>query len=199
MGEPNVNIAALIGSRICHDLISPIGAINNGLELLEMSGAREGPEMALISESCADATARIRFFRVAFGAAPEGRDIGSGELRDIIAPLVRPGRHRIDWRPEEPLSRAEAQIGFLALLCAESALPRGGEIVIDRVADRWVVRASGDDISTECRGWLAMEHPGMAADLPPARVQFLLLPQVAAALGRQVEVRRDDTWLELKI
>lgn len=63
MGQSNINLAALIGSRICHDLISPIGAINNGLELLGMSDTPEGPELELISESVGNASARIRFFR----------------------------------------------------------------------------------------------------------------------------------------
>ncbi len=54
------DLAALIGSRICHDLISPIGAIGNGLELLSMAGAG-GPEVALISDSVSNANARIRF------------------------------------------------------------------------------------------------------------------------------------------
>ena len=65
MGTSNVNLAALIGSRICHDLISPIGAINNGLELLGMTGSSEGPELQLITDSVGSATARIRFFRIA--------------------------------------------------------------------------------------------------------------------------------------
>ena len=71
MGQNKLNIAALIGSRICHDLISPIGAINNGLELLEMTGTSSGPEMELISESVGNASARIRFFRIAYGAASD--------------------------------------------------------------------------------------------------------------------------------
>ena len=69
MSQTNVNLSALIGSRICHDLISPIGAINNGLELLGMSGNTPGPEMELIHDSVGNASARIRYFRVAFGAA----------------------------------------------------------------------------------------------------------------------------------
>ena len=55
MGASDVNLAELIGSRICHDLISPIGAITNGLELLEMVGAVQGPEMELISGSVGSA------------------------------------------------------------------------------------------------------------------------------------------------
>ena len=63
------DLAALLGSRICHDLISPIGAIGNGVELMLMDGAGRAPEVALISESVDAANARIRFFRVAYGVS----------------------------------------------------------------------------------------------------------------------------------
>lgn len=64
MVQINLDLPALIGSRICHDLISPIGAINNGLELLNMAGtgAAPGPELELIGQSVESASARIRFF-----------------------------------------------------------------------------------------------------------------------------------------
>ena len=64
MPHDPTELAALIGSRICHDLVSPIGAIGNGVELLAMAGAA-GPEVRLIAESVAAANARIRFFRIA--------------------------------------------------------------------------------------------------------------------------------------
>jgi len=57
MSHDNTSIAVLIGSRICHDLISPIGAITNGLELLNMAGEANGPEMSLIGESVGNASA----------------------------------------------------------------------------------------------------------------------------------------------
>ena len=69
MADSENDLAALIGSRICHDLISPIGAINNGLELVAMSGDVMSQEMELIAQSVENASARIRFFRVAFGSA----------------------------------------------------------------------------------------------------------------------------------
>ena len=67
MTQDAIELNDLIGSRICHDLISPLGAIGNGVELLTMSGMTEVPEMTLISESVENANARIRFFRIAFG------------------------------------------------------------------------------------------------------------------------------------
>ena len=87
MGQSNINLSALIGSRICHDLISPIGAINNGLELLDMSGRTSGPELDLIQESVGNASARIRFFRIAFGAAGD-QMMGRAEVVSILKDLM---------------------------------------------------------------------------------------------------------------
>ena len=71
-------IAALIASRICHDLISPIGAIGNGMELMALSSGQEqsSPELDLISQSVENANARIRFFRIAYGSASSTHLVG---------------------------------------------------------------------------------------------------------------------------
>ena len=67
-----LDLGALLCSRICHDIISPVGAINNGLELLEEGGADEDA-MALIKSSARNASARLQFARIAFGAAGSAR------------------------------------------------------------------------------------------------------------------------------
>lgn len=104
------DLAALIGSRICHDLISPIGAIGNGVELLMMDGAAQTPELALIAESVASADARIRFFRVAYGAASGNQRIARGEVAGIIADMTRGGRLQVEWISSMELSRREVKL-----------------------------------------------------------------------------------------
>ena len=117
------DLTALIGSRICHDLISPIGAIGNGVELLMMDGATKGPEIALIAESVANANARIRYFRVAFGSAGRDQRIGRGEVASIIEDTTRGGRMLIDWQSPQDLARREVKLAFLAIQCCETAMP----------------------------------------------------------------------------
>ena len=90
------DLISLLGSRICHDLISPIGAISNGLELLVMDGAQGGPEMVLISESVANANARIRFFRIAYGIAQDEQRIGRAEVMSVLSDVTSGGRIKID-------------------------------------------------------------------------------------------------------
>ena len=122
MDSSHVNLSALIGSRICHDLISPIGAINNGLELLGMSGDQSGPEMDLIQESVGNASARIRYFRVAFGAAGE-QTMGRSEITSILGDVVSGARLDVAWGPMDAQPRSEVRLAFLALLCVETACP----------------------------------------------------------------------------
>ncbi len=119
------DLAALIGSRICHDLISPIGAIGNGVELLMMDGAAKTPELALIAESVANANARIRFFRVAFGAAGGDQRIAKGEVAGIIADMTR---RTVAGRVGEPCrsvaARGEAGLPALSMPGNRNALRR---------------------------------------------------------------------------
>ncbi len=193
MGEATVKrreaeLAALIGSRICHDLISPIGAISNGLELLELSGAAQGPEMGLIADSVAHAGARIRFFRLAYGAAGDQR-VGRDEVVSVLEAVHAGGRLRVDWAVSGHQPRVLVRLALLALQCCETAMPMGGEVRIAETGGRWTVTARSERMSFDEALWAALG--GDAVDeITPARVQFLLLPTTAAEAGRVVEVSR---------
>ncbi len=96
MSQGNLDLAALVSSRMCYDLIAPIGAINNGLELLSISGqALDGPEMSLIGESINNASARIRFFLIAYGATSE-HEIGRAEMVAVLKDLIDSGRLSVE-------------------------------------------------------------------------------------------------------
>ena len=82
--EQEGRLAAMLASRMCHDLVSPLGAIGNGLELLEMAGGGGGPEFALMADSVAAARARLRLFQLAFGRAGDDQRLPVAELRDVL-------------------------------------------------------------------------------------------------------------------
>ena len=88
------DLAGLIASRICHDLISPVGALGNGLELLSLSVDPKGEEMALIRDCAAAAAAGLSFMRIAFGAAADGgvslREVSATATRYLRARKVEP-------------------------------------------------------------------------------------------------------------
>ncbi|MCE8546327.1 histidine phosphotransferase [Ruegeria pomeroyi] len=197
MAQSGVNLASLIGSRICHDLISPIGAISNGLELLDMSGAVEGPEMELIADSVGNAGARIRFFRIAYGASSD-QMLGRAELVGLLDDLNRSARAKANWAPTEPVARAEVRMAFLALQCCETALPFGGSVRMDRQGDRWIVTAEAEKLSVDPALWEGLSNPAALKQVTPAQVQFALLPAVAEDAGRRVTVETSDRQLVIR-
>ncbi len=181
-------LASLIGSRICHDLVSPVGAISNGVELIGMGGcAPDGPEMQLVADSVAHASARLRFFRIAFGAAGEGQMLGRSETELVLRDVYAGTRLAVTWGVTEDRRRAEAKVAFLLLQCIESALPRGGEIHISE-AGRWMVEARAERVTALPELWSLMDGRALPATLRPAEVQFALAPRAAARIGRSITV-----------
>lgn len=191
------DLAALVGSRICHDLISPLGAIGNGLELLDLGGARGAgsAEMDLIRDSVAGAGALVRFFRVAFGLAGEGQRVARGEAAAILADLWRGGRLRVDWRVHDDPPRAEVKLAFLVLLCCEHALPRGGDVAVTRAGEGWQVRAESARLRVVADLWALLAASDDGARIAPGEVQFALAAATAADLGRTLAVATAETEL----
>ncbi|MGB3148225.1 MAG: histidine phosphotransferase family protein [Paracoccaceae bacterium] len=193
------NLTALLGSRICHDLISPLGAIANGVELLGLSGAHSGPELALIAESVTAANARIRFFRVAFGMAPAEQKIGRAEILSILDDMTRGARTRIDWRgPDEANRKAVKQL-FLALLCLETALPWGGQITVNQQEDGWQVSATSDRTKIDPRLWATLTDEEADGNHAPSEVHFALLREEARLLGRPLSCQTAEGRISISL
>lgn len=180
-----LDLPSLIGSRLCHDLISPLGAIGNGIELLSLSDAGGEAEIALISDSVEHANARLRFFRVAFGIASAEQRLGSPETRSILAGITRTGRLSVDWLPNVDLPRNEVKLAFLGLMCIESALPQGGLVTIQHDEDGWKLVGQARRLRAEPALWEPLAAGRAPAELAPAQVQFALLPHTLAAVSRR--------------
>jgi histidine phosphotransferase ChpT len=193
----SANLAALVGSRLCHDLISPIGAIQNGLELIALSGQENSsPEMDLINDSCESATARIRFFRVAFGTAGASQKMGRREIISTLTALGKGGKLKVDWLPQEDLPRSEVQLAFLTYLCCESALPHGGQLRVDRDSAGWTISAQGPRLAIDQRLWDHLNGSVPLDDPAADRVHFALLPLLAEEQGHKLlSTLRDETLL----
>lgn len=180
------DLTALVGSRICHDLVSPLGAIGNGVELLGLSGLGESPEMALIAESVENANARLRFFRIAYGAASPDQRIGRAEITSTLSAAARGGRLSYFWAAEGDQRRDEVRVVFLLLQCMESALPHGGDIHVAREGEAWTVTGESPRLRIDADLWDSLLNPRLRIDVTPAQVQFALLPEVMALLGRKL-------------
>lgn len=190
MAPSHLDLAALVSSRICHDLISPIGAINNGLELLGMSGMiNDGPEMALINESVMNASARIRFFRIAYGSASD-QEIGRSEVVSVLNDMMANGRLNVEWGPLEGQPRNVVRLALLAIQCLETAMPYGGRIEVSSSRKQWKVHGKAEKFNDIVDLWSVIHAPHHAEGIASAHVQFALLPTAAAKLNRDIRLER---------
>jgi histidine phosphotransferase ChpT len=185
------DLTALVGSRICHDLISPLGAIGNGVELLELSGIPHTPEMALISESVETANAKIRFFRIAYGMAQPDQRIARSEVTATLTAAARSGRISYFWSPDGDQNRAEVRAVFLLLQCFESAMPHGGDIRVERDGPHWELTCEGDHLKVDEVLWGTMMSARNRPAVTASQVQFLLLPEVLNDLNRALALKID--------
>lgn len=200
MPQLSETLATLVGSRMCHDLISPIGAIQNGLELMEMAGTADtSAEMELIKDSCASAAARIRFFRVAFGQAGDSQNMSARECSSTLDGLCKGTRLATNWLPVGDMRRTEVQLAFLAHLCCESAMPTGGEVVFDHGPSGWSVSATGPRLTTITNQWDHLNGTSELAELTANRVHFALLPVLADTRGHKLLATTSETKLSISI
>lgn len=192
-----VDLSDLLGSRICHDLISPLGAIANGIELLTLSGQADSPEVGLIAESVEAANAKIRFFRIAFGHADRHATLGGGEIREILAALARSGRNRYTWIPDGPIPRPEVKLAFLLVLCAETALTRGGTVSVDKTEGTWRIDVQTPAPRFSPNLWSILAGQDSPRETTPGEAHFPLAARWAIALGRTISVRPKDDGLTI--
>lgn len=183
------DLAQLVAARICHDLLSPLGAIANGVELIGLTGAPPSPELDLISESVDAATARTRFFRLAYGTAAPGSLVARAEVTSTLAAVARGGRLSFDWEAEGEQPRDEVRAAFLLLQCVESALPLGGHVVVSREGEAWHLVAEGPRLRIEEAAWAALQSSRARAPAQASLVQFALLPEALAELGRTLALK----------
>lgn len=189
-----IDLAALLGSRICHDLISPIGAISNGMELLGMSLGESSEEMALVNESVANANTRIRFFRIAYGAAGEAQTVSARDIRNIMDGLSEIGRIRYQWNHEGDLSRPMVKLAFLLVQCLENALPFGGAISVWFDAQGLKLTAVGQNVRYSVDLWDTAKGT-RKADPDPATVQFPLAQIEIERLSRNLRLTFNEDQL----
>lgn len=190
------DLCALMGSRLCHDLISPLGAIANGMELLEMTFETPTPEMELIKQSVDNVNARIKLFRIAFGQAGSEQQIGRAEVAGILAGFFAPTRVEVAWHPTEDVPRTQAKAALLAVLSAENALPLGGTIDVSRQDGIWTVTGSGTRLKIEGDGWAHLSGTGPAPG-DARSVHFALLRQWGDGAGRPISVAVGDTEVSI--
>jgi histidine phosphotransferase ChpT len=134
-----LDLAALLCSRVCHDLISPVGAIVNGLEVLAEEKDEETKTFALdlIKKSAGTASAKLQFCRIAFGAAGSaGAQIDLGDAETITRGFFEDDKTKLAWNmPRALLPKNRVKLLLNLLLIAGQTIPRGGRLTVDPIGE----------------------------------------------------------------
>ncbi len=194
----DLELAALISSKICHDVIGPVGAIYNGLEILDEDDDEEAKNYALdvIRNVTEQASARLQFARFAFGAAGSaGAMIDLGTAEQISRGFIGKGKHNLIWRTV-PGHMGKDKVKLLLNLVASAvtALPRGGDIEVQMGGS-----LENPSFLIRCRGatarppqhlaeFIAGEHP---PPLDAMTIQAYYTWRLASTAGMRLEVLRD--------
>jgi len=132
-----LDLAALLCSRVCHDLISPVGAIVNGLEVLEDDNDESTRNFALdlIKKSARQASARLQFCRLAFGAAGSaGAQVDLGDAETVARGFLEDDKTKLAWNlPRLLLPKNRVKLLLNLLLLAGQTIPRGGTMTVDPI------------------------------------------------------------------
>lgn len=203
MAVNSVDFASLLCSRLCHDLLSPVGALNNGLELL---ADEHDPEMRvrcieLLGESARASANKLKFFRLAFGAAGGfGETVDTREARTAIEGLFSDNKRlEVGWLVDEAIMPKSAVKVMLNLaLIAGDALVRGGQLDIggethDDGSVEIVVRAAGTRIVLDAELRTALTGGIADASLTPRAAAAHLVHAVAIETGGMIQISEPDS------
>ena len=134
-----IDLAALLCSRVCHDLISPVGAVVNGIEVMEDDADEQTKAFAveLIKKSATTASARLQFCRIAFGAAGSaGASIDTGDAEGVARGMMEDDKTRITWNlPRVLLPKNRVKLLLNLLLLAGGTIPRGGSLALEPIGE----------------------------------------------------------------
>src|ERR1700761_6288129 len=177
-GPDSLELAALLCSRVCHDLISPVGAIVNGLEVLDDNPKPDDREFALelIRKSSKTASARLQFCRLAFGAAGSaGAQIDLGDALNMSKGHIEDGKTTIVWNlPRLLLPKNRVKLLLNMMVIAVQTIPRGGTLTVDPIGE-------GEAMS------FRVTANGLNARLPQNIANLLSAEQLAATDAHSVQ------------
>ncbi len=200
-----LDLAALLCSRVCHDVISPVGAIANGLEMLEDEKDPEMRAMALdlVKKSSAKASAQLQFCRLAFGAAGSaGADIDSGDAQNVASGLLVDDRTKIEWNvPRAYMPKNKVKLLLNMCLIASKAIPRGGLITVNVTGvgndTSARIEASGPNLRL-AHGVAQMLSGEPESPVDAHSIQPYYAALVAKAAGMQVSARTETDKVVLE-
>jgi histidine phosphotransferase ChpT len=191
-----LDLAALMVSRVCHDLISPVAAVSNGLEILadEQDPEMKEQAMALIAHSVGQAKARLLFARLAFGAmGSAGAEIDLGEAGEVATEFFKTGKAKLDWQaPRGAIDKEMIRVLLNLANMAADSIPRGGQLTvkIDPARANVVVSVTAKgtraNLAQDIRDGLELKTP--FSELTGRTVQPYITALLAKKMGSAIQV-----------
>lgn len=198
MGQTiDIAFLELLSSKICHDLISPIGAIANGIEFLEeMGGSADDDVLDLLKFSSTQASSKLQAFRMAYGAGGGDASVKPEEVYKCFAKFIELDKKiSQNWDPHGPLGPEERSDGFskmlmcLLLLCVE-CLPKGGMITIKAAEDNVTsIIANGEDAALKPPMDKALANSMRIEEIEPRYAHAFMTGLMAKTYNYQIEQR----------
>lgn len=198
-----IRLAGLLCSKLCHDLVGPIGAIGNGIELMaeENDAAMMAEAVDLLSLSAGLATGRLKFYRLAFGLGGGDRPVPLDEAATVARELFDGSKVAVDWPApagaEVPKPLTRAVLNLIAI--AGDSLIRGGRVAVSVTAAGAGVETSGGAprLDPEIAATLAGKR--VLADIGPREAAAYLARRLADEAGLDLAVEYDDTRLRFAL
>jgi len=199
-----IEFAALLVSRVCHDLVGPLGAVVNGMEVLEdeRDPAMRADAIKLVTMSADQALARIQFMRIAFGAAGSaGAELDLGEIGRLISGLLQGGKVQLTWNAQRHYCAKDwATLLMNATLLAADCLPRGGAVTVetgsDTSAPTFYIRAEGPHARVTEE--VAQALSGEATNVDARHVQPFLTHKLSRSVNTALSIPPGDGVVEIK-
>lgn len=194
--QSELDLASLLASRLCHDVVGPVGAIQNGLEMMAEDESMTVMAMDLIRKSAQQATAKLQYARMAYGAAGGADVLDPAEAGRLTAGMFAGERASLDWTwtgPAEP--RVPVKIAMLLATYALGAVPRGGSVTVRHDEDGVTIVAEGAPLRSP--PFIdVVSNGGEVTD--PRAVQALLIQKLAESTGWRVEAHANEGTMTFK-
>ncbi len=197
----DIELAALLCSRVCHDVISPVGAITNGLEVLDDDDDEQmrGFALDLIKKSAKQASAKLQFARLAFGAAGSaGAQIDLGDAQEVTTAFIGNEKVTLTWDgPRETRPKNEVKLLLNMVLVGMTTIPRGGTLAVHIDGQNLAVKCTGTaaNVPEGTRELLAGTTESGAID--PRSVQIYFTGRIAksAQIALDLEVGEEEVTI----
>ncbi len=192
----DMRVMELLASKLCHDLVSPVSAINNGVELIQDIGGSVVPEaMKLIGDSGVKAARRLRLYRLAYGRAGSESNLGVKEVRQVAGQYLTDTKITLAWAEKESFETSVERKGFLKLLLnliilAEESLAYGGTVSVHDLApgeDGCRIEIAGRNAAPNPVFQAAIENTLAVEDLSPRTIQSYLAARLSEQFGFKLD------------